>query len=255
MHWVIKYCTLYKDARRQGIHCELAKGTKVTATGKTSGDMSEVSYWSSNKILYGWIYTDYIEEIIQDFSSDAVIITDPTPNPNDANQYAVIDGKIQYNLCGVLSVAWLANVSDSDVMTKWQALPNSLYKSSFKDGLLQPLGIPALKEMLGIYSISTLPLSQSLYSKPAGRALLSPVRLQNLGRCIIGVKISGTDGELKATGTPHWVVVESIEPDEVNAGWVVIYNPFPNKLQRYSWRQFEASIGSNPFGLVVTNPI
>jgi hypothetical protein len=216
--------------------------------------MTEVMYFSSNKYLYGWIYSEFLEAINQEFSDGMVIITDPTPNPNDASQYAVIDGKVQYNLCGVLCVAWVANVSDNDVMTKWQALPKSLYKSSFKGGIMQPLGLPALREMLGIYGITTLPLSQSLYSKPAGRALLSPARLQKLGRCIVGVKISG-DGELKQMGIPHWGVVESIEPDEVNAGWVVIYNPFPNKLQRYSWRQFEASIGSNPFGLVVvTNP-
>jgi hypothetical protein len=49
---------------------------------------------------------------------------------------------------------------------------------------------------------------------------------------------------LSGQGTGHWVVLESITPSgraSGNGGWVVIYNPFPNKRQEYSYDEFIAS--------------
>lgn len=47
-----------------------------------------------------------------------------------------------------------------------------------------------------------------------------------------------------------WVVVTKITPDGVADGWVELFNPFVNQVQRYVWYTFAESVG-NPNGLAV----
>ena len=60
------------------------------------------------------------------------------------------------------------------------------------------------------------------------------------------------------TRVPHWVVVEKIEtvgrylPDNSfggNGGWVTLYNPFMNRREGYSYREFMDSMGPTVDGL------
>jgi len=55
---------------------------------------------------------------------------------------------------------------------------------------------------------------------------------------IAGVKIDKFSGKLRGQGVGHWVVLDKITPNEINGGWVELYNPFPNKRQEYSYVEF-----------------
>jgi hypothetical protein len=45
-------------------------------------------------------------------------------------------------------------------------------------------------------------------------------------------------------GIGHWVTVDKITPNGINAGRVEIYNPFHNKRQEYSFSEFIKSCSS-----------
>jgi hypothetical protein len=55
----------------------------------------------------------------------------------------------------------------------------------------------------------------------------------------------------EGTFVGHWILVDKIEPEGVDRGWVEVYNPFPNKRQRYSYIDFKNFCANQYNGLWV----
>ena len=70
------------------------------------------------------------------------------------------------------------------------------------------------------------------------------------GRAVVSVRMDKWTGRLKPSGVLHWVVVTDVIPERTGYGGVEVYNPFPNRIEAYSWAEFTASAGV-PIGVVL----
>ncbi|MBI5353783.1 MAG: hypothetical protein HZB50_14160 [Chloroflexi bacterium] len=265
----IMWCTVYsapmRDAALVGQQVStLPKYSKVEKVAETS-----VNYQGKPEIFYeviyrpsagvekrGWVYAGYLDKYQEEFATGSVKILNGTPNPNDAAQYILWMGNVQYNLCGHLSVSycagWDADFNDFLNLLKEKKL--SFVTRVFPSWRSRGTNNADLDIMLSLfdYTLPSKTISAALYSPMAGRMLFTPGRMANIlieNRVIYGVGIDSTTGYLKPNGTPHWVVLEEVVPDEFK-GSVKLYNPFPNKLERYDWNQL-VDAGGTPYGIVV----
>lgn len=260
-YWVIKQAALRATPNGSKL-LDLPLGARVEETGNTqvvhyNGVESlwrEVFYETSARAYCGWMYAAFLEELVNEFPLSVVEIRYQTVEPNDAAQYMIWKNNVQYNLCGELCVCYITGDALDLMLTKWEAKEVSLFRSVFGGGRARGTSPFELNSMLAVYGyIPSIRLEDGFYDRVLERALVSPGRMAKLletHRAIAGVKISGSTGTLQNSGVLHWVVVEKVIPDGVNRGWVELYNPFPNQMQRYSWSEFAASMGS-PYGLLV----
>lgn len=205
----------------------------------------------------GWVYAGYLDEYQEEFTTGLVKILNATPNPNDAAQYLIWMGNVQFNLCGHLSVSycagWDADFNDFLNLLKEKKL--SFVTRVFPSWKSRGTDTHDLDIMLSLFDGYQLPsqtIGAALRDRVAGRIILSPGRMANIlkdNRVIYSVHINGQTGYLKNTGILHWVVLEEVIPDEFK-GLVKLYNPFTNKLERYEWNQLVDS-GGTPYGIVV----
>ena len=207
-------------------------------------------------INQGWVYAGYLEEYHEEFTTGLVKIQNATPKPNDAAQYVIWMGNVQYNLCGHLSVSycagWDADINDFLNLLKEKKL--SFVSRVFPSWRSRGTNTADLDIMLSLfdYTLPSQTIGAALFDRVAGRMLLTPGRMANIlkdNRVIYSVQIDAQTGYLKNSGVLHWVVLEEVIPDEFK-GMVKLYNPFTNKLEHYEWNQLVAS-GGTPYGIVV----
>jgi hypothetical protein len=216
----------------------------------------EVDFINSQGAHTGWVYGALLEEYDPEDFPPVVSIPFPTPNPNDAAQYMIWKGQVQYNLCGELCAAYLAGVSLATLLDVWEAKAITFFQRVFgSGGRARGTDLGELDSMLSLFGFSTpsLRLDAGLRDPILNRALVTPARMERMlqtHRAIVGVKIGGVTGYLRGGGIAHWVVVEQVYPNDVNRGHVEIYNPFSNTMQGYSWSEFVNSMGS-PYGIWV----
>ena len=217
----------------------------------------EVIYHSSPEIAkQGWVYAGYLEDYHEEFATGSIKILYATSNPNDAAQYVMWMGNVQYNLCGHLSVSycagWDADINDFLNLLKEKKL--SFVSRVFPSWRSRGTNTADLDIMLSLfdYTLPSQTIGAALLDRVAGRILVTPGRIANIlkdNRVIYSVQIDAQTGYLKNSGVLHWVVLEEVIPDEFK-GTVKLYNPFTNKLERYEWNQLMAS-GGTPYGIVV----
>ncbi len=247
-YFTIKYAPLFDVFKNKILD---VPANSILEVDTLSSPLSQVVFRTRSKDYTGWFYSDYLEPLIFSLQEDVVKSETQSPYPYDAGQYIIWKNNIQYNLCGEFCVANIFGKSIDTFLKDWEAKPASLFNRIFREGKSLTSGVPELIDMVKTYqgqhqSIDAL-------KDPHGKyILMSPGRVQNIlkdWKLIIGCKISGISGELKTTGIPHWVTVLNVIPDGFG-GWVEIYNPFPNRIEVYSWREFISSVG-NPYGLFV----
>lgn len=223
----------------------------VLETDDVSGELSEVLFKTRTKDYVGLFYSEYLEPLNFIYPENIVPSQFQTAYPYDARQYIVWKNNVQYNLCGEFCVAYILGKSIDDLLKDWEAKPASLFSRVFKNGKSLPTGISDLMDMVSVYRGEYDGIGR--LRDPYGKyILLSPLRLKRHlkeWKLILGCKISSVTGELQASGIPHWITVTDVYPDGFG-GWVELYNPFPNQIERYSWREFLNSIGI-PHGLFV----
>ncbi len=207
-------------------------------------------------ISQGWVYSGYVEPYQAEFTKTVLKIKNKTPNPNDAEQYLIWHGQAQYNLCGYFAVCycagWDANVEDFLDLLKQKKL--SLITRRFPAWQSRGTNIYDLDIMLSLfdYKLPSRQISELLFDPIADRMVVTPGRFAEIlkdNRIIYSVKLDVSSGRLARSGVLHWVVLEKFEPEEYQ-GRFLLYNPFPNKPQRYDWSQVIDS-GGVPYGIVV----
>jgi hypothetical protein len=90
-----------------------------------------VSYVTEAREYHGYVYTGYLEPYVESLPARCVTIYSATPNPNDAEQYAMIHGVKQTELCGEICAAYLLNVALEDLLAEWQRESLSVYQRVF----------------------------------------------------------------------------------------------------------------------------
>jgi len=220
-----------------------------------------VSYGTNERQFTGFIYTGYLETYWESLPSKCVRIDSATPSLSDAEQYAVvpgIPGVKQTNLCGQLCAAYLLGVSLEDVLAEWEQDYQPIYRRVFNwygSRLAGGTGPEAIQSMLSAFNRSSKLLTYALYdpilkgTQYSVRYTVSGLKAFE-GRAIVGVKINKMTGRFASSGILHWVVVTAVIPERTGYGGVEIYNPFPNRIEAYSWSEFIAAAGV-PYGVVL----
>lgn len=219
---------LYKTATGTVKHFDLPLHA-VVKTGVAVGSRVEVTYNG----VSGWVDADYLDEYHETLPRDCVDLDGiQTPNPNDAEQYIIINGEKIVNACGMLCIAFVLNKPALNVFQTWERSNPKHY--DYIDGRNWLTSADDLKTILDGYNVVSHPLRLSRLTN--GKLYQIP------GKVIIGVSINKYSGKLQASGIRHWVVVTEIFRERYG-GTVDVYNPFPNRIERYSWDEFTASVG------------
>jgi hypothetical protein len=255
MKWTVKYTSVHKTPGGAWL-LDLPQGTLCEPTGQTQTipyrglpqtNWTEIIVRFAIREWQGWIYSPCLEEYTEEFPP-IVPIAFPTPTPQDAAQYIIWRKNIQFNLCGQFCICYLLGKNIEDLLAFWELKAAPWYKRILKNERSQPTGIPDLDSILSLFGfpVPSVTFNGGLKDPLLGRALITPARMAaklQTHQAIIGVKINSLTGELRPTGTPHWVVLEKCIPDGINRGMIELYNPFPNRIQRYSWNEFATSAG------------
>ncbi len=202
----------------------------------------------------GWVNDFYLDDYNEGFpdNNDVVKIENPTQDPNaHAKQYMVWEKTKQVNMCGELCVAYIVNneieeTSLESVLEKWKQAPNkgnfSYNLGKIKEGLIKE----HLNDILQVYDalkgqyqpIDSLRAEWNAALNAA--SFLEKLKDKLKTHYLIALVTINSSGALipKAETIKHWVVVEEITWN----GWgVKLYNPFPNKFQKYSLEEFSSS--------------
>lgn len=248
--WCIWYAPFREHPTGKNI-TDIPLGAVVEATGNQQHAVvhGKESVWSevTFKGKTGWIYETYLEDLVEKFPDFEVHIPHPSADPTDAAQYMLVDGRVKYNMCGELCVAYIGGDDIDTFVEKWKAASPNYHKWALFGTNDKPTGIDALDSMLKVYGfpIPSLTFKAGL-TDPLIGFKISPGRLQKMldtYYLIAGVRISNVTGKLRGQGIGHWVVLNNVIPTGVNGGWVEIYNPFPNKRQEYSYDEFINACG------------
>ncbi len=230
---------------------DVSLGALVEATGEqatTNGPRGEQT-WS--QVIYrdqtGWIYDAYLEDYVQKFPNREVKIPNPTPDPFDAAQYMLVDGRIKRNLCGELCVAFIAGDDIETFLKKWSEASPRYYDWALGQNSDKTIGIDGLESMFAVYGElgPRLHFDEGLRDPYMGLKV-SPGRLKKMLETyylLVAVHIDLITGRLKGDGLIHWVVLDKVTPNGVNTGLVELYNPFPNRREEYSYDEFLRSVG------------
>lgn len=250
---------------------DIPAGTIVTTDGQSQRKLYKGHYvdWllithvTSSKKYVGWMYVGYLDPCAQEFAPGTVEIPSATPNPADPEQVFMRNGLAQWNGCGPLCVAFLLSEDLDSVLDTWKNPPASagaarikyIYQLIFGKGKAPGTSSDELAAILEAFNIlDTDPLADELADPVIGRAILSPARLARLIDkgidVIMSVHIESGKGRLRPTGVLHWVVPVRVVPDGAGLGRILLYNPYPNKLEWYDWEVFAASARA-PYGLAV----
>ena len=210
--------------------------TVLDMTGRVSGEYEEVVYrgWT------GWVKSERLEPYVETLAKNQVSLEGiQTVDPYDAEQYVTVKGKRQVNLCGEICVSYLLDASLPFLLERIEQTPK-LWKSLFPDNVGRTTGALDLKAMFENFGVESHVLTYKQYT---------PAMLEKLcGRAIVSVRMNRATGELNGSGVGHWVVPLRVVQERMGRGLVCVYNPFPNREEVYSWREFAASAMS-PYGV------
>lgn len=253
--WVVNYAPLRDSPGGRIMLTPMLTGSIVEATGNESRIKYnsldtlwvEVLYVNSVRAYRGWVYSEFLEQYSEEFPGDVVSIQSPTIDPTDAAQYMVIRGQKQYNLCGELCVCYIYEEDIEVFLEYWEAKEISIFRRIFGSGKARGTTAEELKSMLSVYGPDlSMNLDKGLWEPVLNRPLVTPGRMAKMletHRAIVSVHIDGATGNLRGGGILHWVVLDQVIPDGAGRGWVELYNPFNNRVQRYSYDELIKSMG------------
>jgi len=255
--WVNAYAPLYSVTNVK--LTTVSKGAVVISheiVDDFSGIPREaVSYVAPDREYHGYVYTGYLEPYVESLRKSLVLIRSATPTTTDADQYAIINGVKQTELCGEICAAFLLGLTYlEDLLDEWQREALPFYQrvfDVFKTRKAKGTGPADLMSMLAVFDRKSRLLSEALYDPILERSRYTVSGLAALaGRVIVSVHIDNQTGRLKPSGVLHWVVVTEVMPERTGYGFIKIFNPFPGREEIYSWSEFIAS-GRSPYGVVL----
>jgi hypothetical protein len=262
--WVNRFAPLYKPNSNMSTvpltltlkNMDLYERTVVLSTGQVKDPYEEVQYATETGITTGWMYQADLEDYIENYPRDCVVIQNQTPSPNDFEQYFIFNGIKQVNACGELCVAYILGIPLQELLENWQVKLPSLWRSIFGGGRARGTGSGELRQMFDIYAQENMELTSALYEPHIKRSRFTIKGMQRLidkGSMIVSVNIDGATGLLRGSGVLHWVVVTKISPERNGLGLVELYNPAMNRIECYSWPEFINS-ARQPYGVYVPDP-
>lgn len=226
---------------------------------------TEIQYTGADNVAKtGWVNDAYLDDLNEPFPAPEVEIANPTPEPNDAPQYMLVKGRKKFNMCGELCVAFVVCESIESVLTKWETAAPNFYKNILAGDSDKSTNAEDLRSILNIYGYSTdngqlinfrTGLTDPLigFEPSQGRvqqmlkthSLIALVTINSYGKLITKPDDTSTkrgkNRPVVEKGISHWITVDKLTPNGINAGRVEVYNPFHNRRQEYSFNEFVKS--------------
>lgn len=230
----------------------------------------------------GWVneadLDDYFEdgrEEFQRFLDEVIDSRDQTESSTDGQQYIYIKDqegnrttKARYNLCGELSISFIAGEKIHTVLDEWRKQNPGMYDKMVGNAD-RPLETSHMEYLLNMkfgdirdknwerykYDDDMKPREEYIrlaYEDGEGRldrrraseAFQEKLRDYYF---ITNLKIDTNTGDLttaySAGERNHWVVLDRATR---NGSRVILYNPFPNRFEEYSFGEFYRSVYGNP---------
>lgn len=225
--------------------------TVLLATGQLQREQSTGINWrqvqytdTKNKDWIGWVDDLKISPYRENFPQNCVDMSNiQTTSEVDAQQYVTWENKTQYNYCGQISCSYLFGVRLSDFLTTWKQKDINSYKRIHGSDMVADGTSDA--DLIGFFT---------MYGKQAKKlsgniSTYTPETLERMTGAIVSVHINNATGRLEGDGTLHWVVVTKAIDERTGYGLVEIYNPFPNRIEVYSYKEFIVSARS-PYGVI-----
>jgi hypothetical protein len=239
MLWLTRYAPLMAQAGAGRKTRDLPACT-VLWQFERSGD-----WWNVETLdgVRGWIQSAYLEGYEETLPKDCVDIADiQTATQLDFEQYVIYNGVKQVNMCGELCVCYLRGMKLSELLEIWTVKQPSLFKRIFGAGRARGTGAAELSEILAVFDVPSKQLTAKTYTPK--------MLMQIAGNNIVSVNMDAVNGRLRGAGVLHWVVVTEVMPERTGYGFVSVYNPAPNRIERYSWNEFINS-ARVPYGIVM----
>ena len=203
----------------------------------------QVSY----KDELGWVPEKFLEIYMENYPKDCVDMEGlETPDKEDAEQFALYNKVKQTNLCGELSVCYILDVGLKSFLSHWEIKDPPFWKRIFSSGKGRGTGNVELQEMFEMFDVNSKTLNQQKWTPTLLKTLIEN------GDVICSVSIDGSSGRLRGSGILHWVVPVSITLERQGYGLVNLYNPYSNRIEVYSWNEFQSS-ARMPYGVFVPN--
>jgi len=220
---------------------DLNERTIVEATGQKREPYEEVRYFTATGFITGWVHGADLEDYVENYPRDCVVIPNQTPDPNDFEQYFIFNGVKQVNACGELCVAYILGISLQELLENWRVKAPTLWNNVFSGGRARGTGSGELIQMFEIFAQPSVQLSSALFEPHIKRSrytIKGMMRLLESGSVIASVNMDGGTGILRGSGVLHWVAVTKITPERNGLGLVEVYNPAMNRIEVYSWQEF-----------------
>ena len=243
--WCIKSARVYEKPRGNKKDGYIIIKRVYELTGKQEVVREEI--WSEIKFKgsTGWVQDIYLEELIEDPTSQGfeVLIPNPTADSTDAAQYLKWEKPKHINMCGELCVAFIGGDDIETFLTKWKEMDRRAYDRIVPND--KTTGADMVDSMLKVYGYTGLNTHfKEGLKDPHSGLKMSPGRFKKKLKThylIASVGIGSTAGNIGGGNIRHWVVLDKVFPEGIEKGWVEIYNPFPNKRQEYSFLEFRNS--------------
>ncbi len=276
MKWCYANLTPFTTNPNGAKKFDLPRGAVVLPTGQRQHILinghnttwTEIRYAGKDRVVQaGWVNDAYLDDQMEQFPNPEVIIPNPTPETDDAPQYMLLDGREKFNMCGELCIAFIVGKDIDSTLAKWQTSFPNFYNNILSGDRDKTTGPDDIKSILNAYGYSTdngqmisfrAGLTDPIigFEPSQGRIkkmlethfLVALVTINSYGKLITKPDDTqakrGKNRPVIEKGIPHWVTVDKLFPNGVNAGRVEIYNPFHNKRQQYSFNEFIKSCNS-----------
>lgn len=189
----------------------------------------------NRKTLRGWVYAGLLEAYKPYGGVDVTGYDDPW---REEPQYLILEGRTIYNLCGPLSVCWIAGMEFGKFIEMIKSAPatKSLYARIVKNDLT---GVPDLRAMATVCGMECIDVLTYI-KDPLAPGITPPAGMMKGFMDAGWMLICGCDidyaGSVARGKKPHWVVADSLFSNEqdVYGGFAAGYNPFKNSYE--AWR-------------------
>lgn len=217
-----------------------------------AGAFVQVEYVNAKGQYVGYIERRLLDVYIESLPRDCVDLEGlQTSDPSDAAQYIMWTpykgggSYRQVNMCGQICCSYLAHSSLENVLTAWEMCNPSSYNRIFgSDGIADGTAPSDLVTILKCIGIPAAEISSKDFPQ------YTPELVSKWNGVIVSCHIDTTrNGRLSGDGVLHWIIIVNSFLDRCGYGTVDIFNPFSNRVERYSYSEFAKSCRT-PYGVI-----
>jgi len=125
----------------------------------------------------GWVVDTLVEPYRETLPRNCVKIDNQTPDPYDFEQFIIMNGIKQTNLCGELSICYALGLDLTELMQAWQIKAPSLWNRIKGGGRFSGTNFQDLDIICDLFNVDAKPLEAHMTDPYLKRARYTPASL------------------------------------------------------------------------------